>query len=100
MPIHGDKCRYCLSLCLSKSPNFVVKDQRNTFSKSICAIRMEWIYKIRKCFFNTQHFRGIAFTNFAKTIFPCKSNGYGFKKYVIRSLGQKMLSSCLHGDLK
>lgn len=79
MPMYGDKCRYCLSLCLSKSPNFVVKDQRNTFSKSIYAIRMEWIYKIRKCFFNTQHFRGIAFTNFAKTIFPCKSNGYGFK---------------------
>ena len=79
MPMYGDKCRYCLSLCLSKSPNFVVKDQRNTFSKSICAIRVEWFYKIRKCFFNTQHFRGIAFTNFAKTIFPCKSNGYGFK---------------------
>lgn len=32
MPIHGDECLYCLSSCFSKSPNFVVKDQRNTFT--------------------------------------------------------------------
>ena len=73
MPIHGDKCRYCLSLCLSKSPNFVVKDQRNTFSKSICAIRMEWFYKIRKCFSIRNTLLGYCITKFTKTKFSTNS---------------------------
>ena len=59
MPIHGDKCRYCLSLCLSKSPNFVVKDQRNTFSNLICLLSNSYT-KLGNVFQYTTLFRGIA----------------------------------------
>ena len=76
MPIHGDKCRYCLSLCLSKSPNFVVKDQRNTFSNLICLLSNSYT-KLGNVFQYTTLFRGIADTNFAKTIFLSNNDPHG-----------------------